>query len=156
MLRRNGIFISILIVVLATEISTLFFMKPHNFTFNAVLSVVFLFISGILLYDFTYKRYLRTMTGIFLYGFTAVVSLVFSEAITLMYVSYLYPTSFGDKAYSNATALGNALILITGYGYPKVTGWAHGIIVFLMLYSWLVNILLISKLIGLLRQRMSH
>lgn len=152
---RNIIEISIIVVVLCSEAGTLLLMKPHYLIFNSVLSVCFLFTSGVMLFDFTYKRRIRTMLGIFIYGFTSLISLIFSEAVTLMYTSYLYPSSFNHNSYSNADALANALVLITGYGYPRVSGRAHAIIILLMLYSWLVNVLLISKLIHILSRKIT-
>ncbi|QQE78229.1 hypothetical protein [Alicyclobacillus sp. SO9] len=152
---RNTVHVLIIVVVLCSEAGTLFFTKPHYLIFNSIVSVFFLFVSGLMLFDFTYKRRIKTILGIFIYGFTSLVSLIFSEAVTLMYISYLYPSSFHHHSYSNADALGNALILITGYGYPKVLGEAHAFIILLMLYSWIVNVLLISKLIHVLSRKIT-
>lgn len=118
-------------------------------------AVAFLFVSAVILFDFTYKSRLRTTLGVFAYGFTSVISIVLSEGLTLIYASYLYPNSFPQQSLSNVAAIGNALILITSYGYPKVTGPAFGVVVFLMVYSWLVNILLISKLITVLTKKIT-
>lgn len=152
---RKRVFLSLVFVILLCEVLSLIFRRPHNVTLNAVFAVTFLFASGMILFDFTYKRHLRTALGVFTYGFTSVISIVLSEALTLISASYLYPNSFPQNWDSNVVAIGNALILITGYGYPKVTGPAFGVVVFLMLYSWLVNILLISKLITVLTKKIT-
>lgn len=144
-----------MVFILFSEILTLFVIKPHDYTFNASISVLFLFLSCVILYDFTYKRHMRTMIGVVSYGFTSVISLILSEAITLMYTSYLYPRSFNHHPYSNITALTDALVMFSGYGYPKVSGFARGIIILLMLYSWLVNVLLVSKLVTVLMRKLT-
>lgn len=140
--------------VLLTEIVTLFIMKPHYLVFYMSLSIVFLLLSALHLYDFTYRRHLTTLRGVFAYGFTSIVSIILAQAIMLKYASYLYSSSFPHHhVYSSSDALASALVMLTSYGYPHATGRAHGIILTLMLYSWIVNVLLLTKLITIFQRK---
>lgn len=151
---KNVVLLYLVGIILLTECLTLFVLEPRHYHANVVLAIVYLFISGLLLYDFAYKRKFPRPVGVLAYGMTSVLALVFAEAITLLYTAHIYPTAF-PHPYTSNDALASALVLITSYGYPRVTGQAHGVVVLLMVYSWLVNVLLLSKLISLLQRNVS-
>lgn len=153
---KKILFLPIVGVVLTTEVVTLFIMQPRYLVFNTALSTIFLFLSGAHLYDFTYRRRFATLRGVFLYGLPSIFSIVLAESITLKYASYMYSSSFPHgHVYSSSDALASALVILTSYGYPQVTGSAHAIVLVLMIYSWIVNVLLLTKLISMFQKRIT-